>query len=542
MVGSGALARPLVRSPTKAWEFFGKGVAGKLHLPRGPTVPATRPRTPSKFEVPSDVAIERKVTEAPMPSSSDADGGLPARVVARYPRIYDVRRESRYYRSRQPASGGAGTTPDVSVPEGLDEFLRHRLRTGIIDIGPLPADLPSGDPGGEGFAWMCFPYTRIDAPSRASWLPWSTLDQQIINGRFDPLTDSVLYPGWSGHPRSWWLLRHMQQLAYVYREFIPDRWPYGRPGDPHPYDDPRQVFVCENLSSYVAEVLTNHSRFLSMELESDCPTTGGMSQRIVRQADGSFMSIYSLDFGGDPPYRAKRTGHRVQYCPSYIEAYAYVADFFVSWGNRAYWYAADGHASDAFEALYHLVMARRCGQLALGAMMEPTRTLVHEIAHLAYRDWEFDTHCDWFCCPQGLAGWHWARLRAYLGVPNVGSEVSTGQIDSTFSVAHDFYRSECIAEGNDPGLGLNIVEWINAAFTGELQELVLQHTRSYRIDFTFGNLGVPGDPEAFQVRGETFPTAGLCDPRAIPFPEHPGLDSSTWTPPRQPPTSQDGQE
>jgi len=506
-----------------------------------PTNPQSRP-PPTVFKVPSDVAIELKVTEAPMLRSSDAGPGLPARVVARYPRICDVRQQSRYHRSQQPATGGVGTKPDVSIPEGLNEFLRHRLRTGIIDIGPLPADLPSGDPGGEGFAWMCFPYTRIDAPSRASWLPWSTLDQNIINGRFDPLTESVRYPGWSGRPRSWWLLRHIQQLVYVYREFIPDRWPFSRPGDPNPYDHPRQVFVCENLASHVAEELTNHSRFLSMDRDrsAKCPTTGGMRQRIVHQADGSYTSIYSLDFGGDVPYRGKRTGRRVQFCPSYIEAYAYVADFFLSWGNRAYWYAADGHASDEIEASYYLRMARRCGQLALGAMMEPARTLVHELAHRAYQDWEFDTHCSWFCCPQGLAAWYWARLRAYLGVPSVGSEPWTGGIDSTFSFTRDFYRSECIARGNDPGLGLSYSELIDAAVSGTLQELVDAYTRSYRIDFTFTSLGVPGDPEAFDVYRETFPTSGLCDPRAVPFPDHSSLDPSTLKFPRQPPTSQDG--
>lgn len=121
-----------------------------------------------------------------------------------------------------------------------------------------------------------------------------------------------------------------------------------------------------------------------------------------------------------------------------MEEYSNVADLFLYWGNRAYWYAFECAGDNG---LAYLEMARRCGQVALGAMVQSAGIVVHELAHYFYNTESTtdDNHCVRDCCMPGLGEiFFYGRVRSILGVPEVrGTKLGIGatqpNVDAAFS-------------------------------------------------------------------------------------------------------------
>jgi hypothetical protein len=272
----------------------------------------------------------------------------------------------------------------------------------------------------------------------------------------------------------------MLQLIYTYRSFIPSYWPTSEVVTGLPLD-----LVCEDVADLIYDTFTTDSGFLQIDGDGSgqpCPAydDGQLVERFSLSTCERTFNVYnSWPIGTNIPYNGE-TGGGIRICPSFINGKALVADKFLYWGNRAYWHAMSGGASDFFEALRLLYNAMLCGRVSLGAFALPARTLVHELVH--YNG--FGAHCTYYCCQAGLAGTWYARTRAFLGLPAVDYYASGGLVDTSFSVTTSSYSSTCETS------------------TGS----------AFAINLEFTDLGNGGDSTAYEVTSATYPTN--CQPPA----------------------------
>jgi hypothetical protein len=274
------------------------------------------------------------------------------------------------------------------------------------------------------------------------------------------------YPNWQrGWGRVHRYTMHVLQLIYVYRELMPSYWPTAEAVSGLPMD-----LACEDMAEIVAKSFTGDSGIFGVghTQRTDCPSCPGTSdgQLVVTEDSATCSRIYQVyaawPIGTCIPYRAAWGSDGIQVCPSYMNGMALVADEFLYWANRAYWYAMEGHARDLWAALGFLYQAALCGKVALGATLIPARALVHELVHRYDPDDHRNEHCPYYCCQAGIAGAWWARTRAYLGVPSVDYDDPNNIVDTTFSATIQTYGSSC---GN--GSLTTTVTFLNPGVSGD---------------------------------------------------------------------------
>lgn len=383
-----------------------------------------------------------------------------------------------------PPPPGPASLGGIDLGSLICHFPTENFWSGIINFD-VPRGLSPSDPSWEGLLFMLDPYTS--SSNRANWLDWAQLHALLDTSYWDAGYDEGTYPNWKlGWGRNHRFLLHALQIAYSFRHHIPKRWPYiGTP-----LSALFEAF-CVDMPDQLATTFETGSAIIRINTGSDpCPARS--DTQLVESIAGSGERTYTFTLK-DPadttvlPFRgAGRCGSWVRVCPSYIQGHALVADKFLYWGNRAYWYSQGPCVETLGELLTYLVMARRCGQVALGAFMVPARTLVHEFAHYLYSCGVSASHCDLDCCPQGLAAWFYARTRAYLGAPEVQADAG---VDTDFVDVTHTYSSDC-DDYSSSGKAISF-------------------------DFTFTNPGVAGDESAFTLDGVSYPSSGLCDPTLL---------------------------
>ncbi len=406
----------------------------------------------------------------------------------------------------------------------------ERLLTGAIDI-EIPEMFQPIDAGGAARAFMWSPYYPTDAA-----LISGKRVRELIYYLDAPGTDSW-YPGWSSSGRYVEALHEMIRLVYAYRSLIPDDWPIGE-------DVPmaglaglvfqRSLPQCESMSSKVGLYLAYGTGIIAMygcsamraycsdvsesealatfqqrKLSSDSLSSVSWTTAKISGADeerdfrlnfdgiGNAASVF--DFGSceakcEPESINCLNGpvnYKVAMCTSAVAGWAAAADYFLYWGNRAYWWAMTGCADS--NMLRYLYQAQLCGRVALSCLVGGAHVLIHELVHLVQADARQPSfHCENQCCQEAIASLWMIRTLAYLGLPPL-AEGWTGKLTTDFTTASASVGSLC----GSTGLGGSV-----------------EDSDYYRRQFSLTNLGLSGSAFAYSLDGRQVPAdcAGMIVP------------------------------
>jgi hypothetical protein len=348
----------------------------------------------------------------------------------------------------------------------------ERFLTGKIDFS-VPNGFSPSDPDYEALYAMWYPYTS--EATRATWKDFDDLQAMLDTSLWEAGYDPGDYPNWKyGWGRNHRFVLHLLQLVWTYRSLIPHQWPTDEVvpmlcSTSTSWDWPR---VCGDVKSAIAGYFSD-SDFLALTAGGDdCAdiSVGTFTETIDAL---TCQRTYSIPYIGA---RGASGGGTTRLCAGFVQAQAKAADHFLYWGNRCYWTSMDGYCDDLVEAFLYLYYSCLCGRLALGAVMRPAKTLVHEFGHRAGHG----PHCDYYCCQEGIASTWYARTRAFLGLPAVDYE----SVDTNFTSTSSEVTSTCSTD------------------TGT----------SFRIEIGFTDLGNYGDSTKYEIESIDFPCGCRPEP------------------------------
>ncbi len=216
--------------------------------------------------------------------------------------------------------------------------------------------------------------------------------------------------GWGGAHRAF---LHAMRLLDVYRSFIPNN-----NGN------------CPDARARFKDRWKAKAYDIQVDNLSKCSET---PDQITYETGTAFPK--SIDHVGSRGFYNSLTG-AVHPCANMVTGQGHLADAFMAYAHRAYWYVAEGESRDFWEACSYLWQAQMLGRLALGAIAHVSRGTLHEMMHQEFGN----DHCELGCCHQRIALRWQCRTFSFLGL--YAADPYSG-IDRNLSTSTVYYATTC---------------------------------------------------------------------------------------------------